>query len=160
MNVDGAGRTARDGDAEFGRIHSSRDLARVVHGYDYLVLAAPLTNDTRGLVNAEVLAAMKPTAHLINVGRGELVYTGALTEALAAGSIAGAALDVLHPEPLPEGHTLWSMENVIITPHMSGDTEDYLDDLGKLFIDNLKRYRNTEPLHNVVDKTLGFVAAS
>lgn len=160
MNVDGAGRTARDGDAEFGRIHSSRDLARVVHGYDYLVLAAPLTNDTRGLVNAEVLAAMKPTAHLINVGRGELVYTGALTEALAAGSIAGAALDVVHPEPLPEGHALWSMENVIITPHMGGDTEDYLDDLGKLFIDNLKRYRNTEPLHNVVDKTLGFVAAS
>jgi len=160
MNVDGAGRTARDGDAEFGRIHSSRDLARIVHGYDYLVLAAPLTNDTRGLVNAEVLAAMKPTAHLINVGRGELVYTGALTEALAAGSIAGAALDVVHPEPLPKGHALWSMENVIITPHMSGDTEDYLDDLGKLFIDNLKRYRNTEPLHNVVDKTIGFVTAS
>jgi hypothetical protein len=150
--------TARPADSDFGQIHSSTDLARIVHGYDYLVLAAPLTNDTRGLVDAEVLAAMKPSARLINVGRGELVYTGALTEALASGSIAGAALDVVHPEPLPAGHALWSMENVIITPHMSGDTEDYLDDLGKLFVDNLKRFCNGEPLENVVDKTLGFVS--
>ncbi|MFC9351921.1 D-2-hydroxyacid dehydrogenase [Arthrobacter sp. NPDC057013] len=157
MNVDGAGRTGRTGDSDFGRIHSSVDLAAVVHGYDYLVLAAPLTNGTRGLVNAEVLAAMKPSAHLINVGRGELVDTGALTDALVAGSIAGAALDVVNPEPLPEGHALWGMENVIITPHMSGDTEEYLDDLGRLFVDNLKRYSSGEPLENVVDKALGFV---
>jgi phosphoglycerate dehydrogenase-like enzyme len=147
-------------DPDFDRIHSSRDLARTVHDYDYLVLAAPLTTDTRGLVNAGVLAAMKPTAHLINVGRGELVHTEALTEALATGSIAGAALDVVHPEPLPEGHALWDMDNVIITPHMSGDSEDYLDDLGKLFVDNLRRYSNGEPLQNVVDKNLGFVSAS
>lgn len=160
MEIDGAGRTARAGDADFGQIHSSRDLAAVVQDYDYLVLAAPLTADTRGLVDAGVLAAMKPTAHLINVGRGELVYTGALTEALVSGSIAGAALDVVHPEPLPAGHALWSMENVIITPHMSGDTEDYLDDLGLLFLDNLTRYCTGEPLQNVVDKELGFVSAS
>ena len=160
MKVDGAGRAARTGDADFGQIHSSLDLSRIVGDYDFLVLAAPLTNETRGLVNAAVLAAMKPSAHLINVGRGELVYTGALTEALAAGSIAGAALDVVHPEPLPEGHTLWRMDNVIITPHMSGDTEDYLDDLGKLFVDNLRRYCNADPLQNVVDKSLGFVTAS
>lgn len=160
MDVDGAGRAARAGDADFGQIHSSRDLVRIVHDYDYLVLAAPLTNDTRGLINAEVLAAVKPSARLINVGRGELVYTGALTEALASGSIAGAALDVVHPEPLPEGHALWSMENVIITPHMSGDTEDYLDDLGKLFVNNLRRFCNADPLQNVVDKSLGFVTVS
>jgi phosphoglycerate dehydrogenase-like enzyme len=159
MDVDGAGRTGRPGDVDFGRIHSSRDLAGVVRDYDYLVLAAPLTNATRGLVNAEVLAALKPSAHLINVGRGELVDTGALTEALASGSIAGAALDVVHPEPLPEGHALWGVDNVIITPHMSGDTEDYLDDLGRLFVENLKRYCGGEPLENVVDKALGFVPA-
>ena len=157
MDVDGAGRTARPGDADFGRIHASRDLAGVVHDYDYLVLAAPLTTDTTGLVGADVLAAMKPSARLINVGRGQLVDTAALTEALASGSIAGVALDVVDPEPLPEGHPLWSMENVIITPHMCGDTEDYLDDLGKLFVENLKRYCNGEPLDNIVDKTLGFV---
>lgn len=160
MEVSGAGRNARPTDSDFDRIHSSRDLAAVVQDYDYLVLAAPLTNETRGLVDADVLAAMKQTACLINVGRGELVYTGALAEALASGSIAAAALDVVHPEPLPEGHALWGMENVIITPHMSGDTEDYLDDLGKLFVDNMRRFCNGEPLQNVVDKTLGFVSVS
>lgn len=160
MEVSGAGRTVRPVDPDFDRIHSSRDLAAAVQDYDYVVLAAPLTADTRGLVDAGVLAAMKPTAHLINLGRGELVYTEALTEALATGSIAGAALDVVHPEPLPAGHTLWSMKNVIITPHMSGDTEDYLDDLGLLFLDNLTRYCTGEPLQNVVDKELGFISAS
>jgi phosphoglycerate dehydrogenase-like enzyme len=158
MEVDGAGRTARPGDADFGRIHASGNLARTVQGYDYLVLAAPLTTETRGLVGAEVLNAMKPSARLINVGRGELVDTPALTGELTTGSIAGAALDVVHPEPLPEGHALWAMDNVIITPHMSGDTEDYVDDLGKLFVDNLKRFCNGEPLENVVDKALGFVS--
>lgn len=158
MHVDGAGRTARSGDDDFARIHSSRELAGTVHDYDYLVLAAPLTAETRGLLGAEVLTAMKPSARLINVGRGELVDTPALTQALTSGSIAGAALDVVHPEPLPEGHALWDLDNVIITPHMSGDTEDYLDDLGKLFVENLKRYCNGEPLENVVEKTLGFVS--
>ena len=158
MEVDGAGRASRSGDADFGRIHASSDLAGTVHDYDYLVLAAPLTTDTRGLVGAEVLNAMRPSARLINVGRGELVDTHALIEALASGSIAGAALDVVHPEPLPEGHALWDMDNVIITPHMSGDTEDYLDDLGKLFVENLKRFCDGEPLDNVVDKALGFVS--
>jgi phosphoglycerate dehydrogenase-like enzyme len=159
MDVDGAGRTSRPGDADFGRIRSSRELAAVVHDYDYVVLAAPLTADTTGLVGAEVLGAMKPSARLINVGRGQLVDTAALTEALTSGSIAGAALDVVDPEPLPEGHPLWDLENVIITPHMCGDTEDYLDDLGQLFVENLKRYRNGEPLDNVVDKALGFVSS-
>jgi len=157
MDVDGAGRSARHGDSDFDRIYSSQELSRVVQDYDYVVLAAPLTNDTRGLVGAEVLAAMKPSACLVNVGRGELVDTGALVEALASRSIAGAALDVVHPEPLPAGHPLWSMENVIITPHMSGDAEDYLEDLGRLFVDNLKRYCNGEPLENIVDKALGYV---
>ena len=159
LHVSGAGRTARPGDADFDVIHSSRDLAKVAADYDYLVLAAPLTTDTAGLVDADVLAAMRPSARLINVGRGQLVDTAALTDALSSGSIAGAALDVVDPEPLPAGHPLWAMENVIITPHMSGDTEDYLDDLGQLFVDNLKRYRNGERLENIVDKNLGFVPA-
>ncbi len=160
MTVSGAGRTARQGDADFDRIHSSQELSLVVHDYDYVVLAVPLTNDTKGLVGADVLAAMKPSACLINVGRGELVNTEALVEALQSGSIRGAGLDVVHPEPLPAGHPLWNMENVIITPHMSGDAEDYLDDLGRLFVDNLKRYSDGEPLENVVDKALGFVPTS
>jgi phosphoglycerate dehydrogenase-like enzyme len=105
----------------------------VVHDYDYVVLAAPLTTHTTGLVGVEVLTA-KPSARLINVGRGQLVDTAALTDALTSGTIAGAALDVVRPEPRPEGHPLWSLENVIITPHMCGDTEGYPDDLGQLFV--------------------------
>ncbi|YCH06463.1 D-2-hydroxyacid dehydrogenase [Arthrobacter sp. alpha11c] len=160
LQVSGAGRSSRPGDELFDQIHSSRDLAGIVGDVDYLVLAAPLTTDTKGIMDADVFSAMKSTAHLINVGRGELVQTDALVEALTSGSIAGAALDVVHPEPLPAGHPLWSMDNVIITPHMSGDTEDYLDDLGQLFVDNLRRFSQGEPLQNVVDKNLGFVPAS
>jgi phosphoglycerate dehydrogenase-like enzyme len=158
MEVSGAGRASRPGDNDFDRIHSSRDLAKIAGAYDYIVLAAPLTADTQGLIGAEVLAAMAPTAHLINVGRGELVDTDALTHALTSGSIAGAALDVVHPEPLPQGHPLWDMDNVIITPHMSGDSEGYLDNLGQLFVDNLRRFCTGDSLLNVVDKALGFVA--
>ncbi|NWL29246.1 hydroxyacid dehydrogenase [Paenarthrobacter ureafaciens] len=157
MVVDGAGRTARAGDAAFGTVHASQSLASVVHAYDYVVLAAPLTLDTKGLVDGRVLDAMKDTSVLINVGRGELVDTDALVHALTTGAIRGAALDVVHPEPLPAGHPLWTLENVILTPHMSGDTEDYLDELGKLFVANLRRYVNNEPLENIVDKQLGFV---
>jgi phosphoglycerate dehydrogenase-like enzyme len=157
LEVSGAGRSSRPGNKYFDEIHSSHDLAGIVRDFDYVVLAAPLTESTRGLVDADVLTAMKPTAHLINVGRGELVRTEALVEALTSGSIAGAALDVVHPEPLPADHPLWCMENVILTPHMSGDTEDYLDDLGKLFVENLKRFSRGESLQNIVDKKLGFV---
>ncbi|MEV7662045.1 D-2-hydroxyacid dehydrogenase [Paenarthrobacter sp. NPDC089316] len=157
LRVSGAGRSRRPGDESFEEIHSSSELSLVVHDFDYLVLAAPLTEDTRGLVGAKVLAAMKPTAHLINVARGDLVHTDALVQALASGSIAGAALDVVHPEPLPAEHPLWSMDNVILTPHMSGDTEDYLDDLGQLFVENLWRFSRGLPLQNIVDKKLGFV---
>lgn len=159
MEVSGAGRNERPGDADFQHIYSSKDLARVVRKFDYLVLAAPLTPDTRGLVGADVFSAMKPTAHLINVGRGQLVDTDALITALTSSTIAGAALDVVDPEPLPADHALWDMENVIITPHMSGDTTNYLDDLGKLFVDNLRRFCTGAPLLNVVDKSLGFVAS-
>ncbi|WP_309073422.1 D-2-hydroxyacid dehydrogenase [Paenarthrobacter sp.] len=160
LRISGAGRSSRPGDEYFEEIHSSRDLALVARDFDYVVLAAPLTDDTKHLVDADVLSAMNPTAHLINVGRGELVDTDALVGALRSGSIAGAALDVVHPEPLPKEHPLWSMDNVILTPHMSGDTEEYLDDLGKLFLENLWRYNRGEPLQNVVDKRLGFVPVS
>jgi phosphoglycerate dehydrogenase-like enzyme len=160
MEVSGAGRSSRPGDNDFDRIHSSKHLAKIAGAYDYIVLAAPLTAETQGLIGAEVLAAMAPTAHLINVGRGGLVDTDALTQALMSGSIAGAALDVVDPEPLPQGHPLWDMDNVIITPHMSGDTENYLDDLGQLFVDNLRRFCRGKSLENVVDKALGFVAVS
>ncbi|MCT9625359.1 D-2-hydroxyacid dehydrogenase [Pseudarthrobacter equi] len=157
MDVSGAGRSSRPGDSDFTDIHSSGNLAGVVGSFDFVVLAAPLTPATRGMIGTEVLAAMKPSAHVINVGRGELIQTDALVHALTSGGIAGAALDVVHPEPLPAGHPLWNMRNVTLTPHMSGDTEAYLEDLAELFVRNLQRFVQGEPLVNVVDKSLGFV---
>lgn len=154
MEVRGVGRTARS-DPDFGEI--TTDLSAAVADADYVVLAAPLTRQTRGMVGAELLAAMRPTARLINVGRGELVQTDALVSALHAGAIAGAALDVVDPEPLPAGHPLWTAPNVVLTPHNSGDIHGWRIALQQQFIANFRRYIAGRPLDNVVDKRRGYV---
>lgn len=158
MDVAGAGRTARTGDEDFGEIYASADLAAVVPGFDYVVMAAPLTEQTRHLIDAPVLDAMKPAARLVNVGRGACVDTDALVDALRTGSIAGAMLDVFETEPLPAGHPLWTMENVIISPHLSGDAQGCLPQLAAQFADNFARFTRGEPLLNEIDKQLGFAA--
>jgi phosphoglycerate dehydrogenase-like enzyme len=160
MRVSGVGRADREGDPDFGVVHASGRLASVVGGSDYVVLIAPLTDATRGMVDAEVLDAMKPTARLINVGRGELVDDDALLDALRSGTIAGAALDVFSTEPLPRDNPLWGLENVLISSHLSGDAVGWLERLSDLFTDNARRYLAGEPLLNVVDKRLGFVPPS
>ncbi|WP_341395591.1 D-2-hydroxyacid dehydrogenase [Arthrobacter sp. G119Y2] len=157
LRVDGMGRTARSGDGDFGTIHAGTDLTAVAGAYDYVILAAPLTPDTRGMLSREVLAAMKPTAVLINVGRGALANEAALEEALRSGALAGAALDVFETEPLPEHSGLWELENVLITPHLSGDSQNQLPALARQFADNLAAFKAGRPLANVVDKQLGFV---
>lgn len=158
LRVTGAGRTARTGDADFGDIHASDDLARVAGDYDYLVVAAPLTPQTHGLINADVLAALRPTARLINVGRGELVDEPALTTALQRHQLAGAALDVFDTEPLPQDSPLWEMPNVLVSPHMSGDTLGWTDELVDLFLTNLRAFTDGTDLRNVVDKHRGYVS--
>ncbi len=160
MHVRGAGRSARPADPDFDTVVASVDLAEEVGWADYLVVVAPLTAQTRGLVDAAVLAAMKPTGYLINVGRGASVVEGDLLAALAAGRIAGAALDVFDTEPLPPAHPLWAAPGVSITAHMSGDTVGWLDALARLFVDNALHWLDDEPLTNVVDKRLGFVPAN
>ena len=157
MSVSGVGRTAREGDRDFGTVHASDNLAAVATRADYLVLVAPLTEQTRGLVDDAVLAAMKPGSRIINVGRGELLDTDALLAHLGSGHIAGAALDVFDTEPLSADHPLWTAENVIVTPHMSGDASGWKRRLAHVFADNAQRYFRGEPLLNVVDKKLGFV---
>lgn len=159
LGVDGMGRTARGGDAEFGTIHAGADFAAVAGAYDYVVLAAPLTPDTRGMLSRGVLAAMKPTAVLINVGRGALADEAALEEALRSGGLAGAALDVFETEPLPERSGLWELENVLVTPHLSGDSQNQLPALARQFAENLAAWKAGRALANVVDKQLGFVAS-
>ncbi len=160
MTVSGAGRTARDGDPDFGDVHASDTLPDVVGDFDYVILAAPLTEQTRGLVDADTLARFSPSARLINVGRGELVVAPDLVEALEAGRIAGAALDVFDTEPLPESSPLWEMPDVLVSPHMSGDTVGWTRDLVELFTANLRNYRSGTPLRNIVDKHRGYVSGS
>ena len=124
---------------------------------DHLVLAAPLTPATRGLVDAAVLGAMKPDAHLVNVGRGALVDESALVSALIEGRIGGATLDVFDIEPLPIDHPLWEAPNVTITAHMSGDVVGWRDTLAAQYTENVRRWLVGEPLRNVVDKKLGYI---
>ncbi len=123
---------------------------------DAVMIACPLTDETRGLINASNLALMKPTAYLINVARGPIVDEDALIDALKAGTIAGAGLDVTEVEPLDKDSPLWDMENVIITPHVAGVSQLRFPRLVGFFCANLKKYLAGEPLDNVVRKELGF----
>ncbi|MFI0463038.1 D-2-hydroxyacid dehydrogenase [Saccharopolyspora sp. 5N102] len=160
LTVSGGGRVGRSDDPDFGDVHASSDLAHVIGAFDYVVLAAPLTEQTKGLVDAEVLAHCRPTARLINVGRGELVVETDLIAALRAGQLGGAALDVFDTEPLPETSPLWEMPNVLVSPHMSGDTIGWVDELVDLFLENLRSYTDGTQLRNVVDKQRGYISGT
>jgi phosphoglycerate dehydrogenase-like enzyme len=123
---------------------------------DYVVLSAPLTPETRGIVGEAELRAMKPTAILINVGRGPLVDEVALVAALREKRIGGAALDVFDEEPLPAGHPFYALDNVLLSPHSADHTPDWKQRTMRLFLDNFERYRKGEPLLNVVEKRRGY----
>jgi phosphoglycerate dehydrogenase-like enzyme len=103
---------------------------------------------------------MRPDAHLVNVARGGVVDEAALTDALRRGAVAGAGLDVFEEEPLPPSSPLWSLPNVIVTPHVAGATPRYFERALQLFIDNLERYLARRPLRNLVDHSLGYPKAS
>ncbi|MEW2395190.1 D-2-hydroxyacid dehydrogenase [Streptomyces sp. NPDC046862] len=157
MRVAGAGRTARDGDPDFGTVHQGAGVRTALAEADYVVLAAPLTPATHHMVDASVLAAMKPGARLVNVGRGGLVDEEALARHLAEGRLAGAALDVFAQEPLLPASPLWDMPGVIVSPHTAGEVTGWRGDLADLFLDNLGRWGEGRPLRNVVDKEKGYV---
>lgn len=123
---------------------------------DYVHLVLPLTPDTRGIIDADVLAAIKPGAYFINTGRGGLVDEDALITCLNNGHISGAAIDVFAKEPLPADSPFWTMDNVIITPHASGDASDWHMRVADLFCDNLGRWLADEPLNNIVDPSRGY----
>ncbi|MEW5935484.1 MAG: D-2-hydroxyacid dehydrogenase, partial [Bacillota bacterium] len=131
-------------------------LLRLLARADWVVLCVPLTTETRGMIGRRELEAMKPTAFLINLARGEVVDEPALVEALKTGRIAGAGLDVFATEPLPPQSELWDLPNVVITPHMGGSMEDYEGHALQIFLDNLRRFLTGQPLLNVVDKRRGY----
>lgn len=123
---------------------------------DFVVIAAPHTPETERLFRRPWLRQMKPTAYLINIGRGAIVDLGDLVAALRAGELAGAGLDVFETEPLPPAHPLWAMENVIITPHVAGSSPRIAERHLELLLDNVRRFVLGEPLRNVADKARWF----
>jgi phosphoglycerate dehydrogenase-like enzyme len=131
-------------------------LAELMGRADYAVVALPLTPETRGFVGAAALGAMGPGAVLINVGRGAVVDEAALVRLLAGRRLRGAALDVFEREPLPPGHPLWGLDNVLLSPHCADRTAGWRAASLELFLDNLGRFRRGEALLNLVDKGRGY----
>ncbi len=156
MQVAGVGRTARAGDPLFGEVLAFDASDPLLNDADYVINVTPSTPDTRGLFSESLFGKMKPGARFINVGRGDAVDERALADALRSGRIGGAALDVFAEEPLPADSPFWEMANVIVSPHMSGDVRESVDDLVDQFVENLGRFRRGEPLNNVVDKSRGY----
>jgi phosphoglycerate dehydrogenase-like enzyme len=131
-------------------------MADALRRADYVVLAAPTTARTRAMIGAAELALMKPTGWLVNVGRGALVDTDALVAALRAGGIGGAALDVTDPEPLPDGHPLWTEPRVLITPHSANSESLLLPELAKRVRENTEHFLAGRPLVGVIDTAIGY----
>lgn len=132
------------------------DLDRFLKEADVVVLCVPLTDETRGMIGEDQLATMKDGAYLINVARGPVVDHDALVASLESEHLAGACLDVTDPEPLPKNHPLWSFENVIITPHVSGRSELTRKVWKATYLENIRRFAAGDPLLNVVDKAAGY----
>jgi phosphoglycerate dehydrogenase-like enzyme len=137
-------------------VRPSEDLLSVLPHADVVVIAAPQTSGTRGMIGEGAFAAMKQDAVLVNVSRGGLIDETALGAALTSGRLAGAALDVLRNEPLPPDSPLWNVPNLLITPHTSGFRPDHWDAVTTLFADNLRRFERGDTLLNVVDKQAGY----
>ena len=157
LEVRGAGRRTSTDDPDFGIVVSSAALAEHVGWADNIVVVAPLTDETRGLLDAGVFGAMKESAHVLNVARGPLVDETALLDALRTGQIAAATLDVFAEEPLPATNPLWDVPGVTISSHMSGDVLGWRDELVEQFTANVLRWVRGDDLINVVDKALGYV---
>jgi phosphoglycerate dehydrogenase-like enzyme len=138
------------------RVLGPDGLHEVLAESDVVVLAAPLTPETEGMIDEAALAAMKPDAWLINVARGRLIDDVALLRALREHRIGGAALDTFRDEPLPAGSPYWDLENVIVTPHTAWSSSRVLDRSVELFCENLRRFRRGEQLRNVVDPAAGY----
>jgi D-3-phosphoglycerate dehydrogenase len=149
--------TSRSGRAVEGvEVHRSAEMISLLGDADFVAVCAALTDETRGLIGRSELAAMKSDAWLVNVARGGLVDTDALVEALREGALAGAALDVTDPEPLPAEHELWSMDSVLITPHVANTWDMALPELRDLVRRNVKNLASGKDLEGLVDPQLGY----
>lgn len=138
------------------RLYPPQALRSMASLCDFLVVTAPLTPETRGLVDKRVLLSLKPASYLIDLSRGGVVDHGALIEVLNDNRLAGAALDVYPVEPLPESSPLWGMPNVILSPHVAGASKEYFERATDLFVENIHRYLAGQPLLNRYDPQRGY----
>jgi len=150
LGVSRRGRAVREAE----RVYPVGQMARALRQADFVVILLPLTPETHGIIGVDAFAAMKPTAWLLNVARGAVVNETALLETLEHRRIAGAVLDVFATEPLPPYHPLWRLDNVVITPHISGPSMP--DEIAPVFNDNLVRYLEGKPLRYLVDRERGY----
>jgi phosphoglycerate dehydrogenase-like enzyme len=148
--------TLRGADPLVDQLYSPEHRIEMLSRCDYVVVAAPLTSETRGMIGQPEFGAMKPSAVVINVGRGPVIDEKSLIGALSNGQIKGAALDVFDHEPLPDGHPFYKLENVLLSPHCADHTPDWHDQAMQFFIAQFERFQKGERLLNVVDKKLGY----
>lgn len=156
MRVIGVRRTQERGTSDVSSVVGPADLPHVITEADYLVITAPLTTLTRGAISAALLARMKPTAWIVNVARGAIVDEPSMIERLRGGQLGGAALDVVSVEPLSRDSTLWSLPNVILTPHVASSSPTVSERTMRAFVANLGRWKRGEGLVNVVDPERGY----
>lgn len=149
-------RTPSEPDPFVDRTFTPEERVQMMPLCDYVAAAAPLTAETKSMIGEKEIAAMKPAAVVMNVGRGPVIDEKALIAALQEKRIRGAALDVFDKEPLPDDHPYWSMENVLLSPHCADHTRTWQEDAMQLFIDNFFRFERGEPLKNVIDKKAGY----
>ena len=144
------------GDPIIEKTYAPDQILELMAACDYVALALPQTPDTVRTVGAREIAAMKPSAVILNVGRGSAIDEPALAEALQQNRIRGAALDVFDTEPLPASSPFWTLDNVFLSPHCADNTATWQDDSVRIFLDNFRRYAAGQPLRNIVDKESGY----
>jgi phosphoglycerate dehydrogenase-like enzyme len=138
------------------KFYKPEEMAEMLGQCDYVVVAAPLTPETHHMLSDAQFAAMKPSAVVVNVGRGPVIDQAALVRALTEKKIRAAGLDVFEKEPIPAGDPIWKLENVLISPHCADHTKDWLNDAMRFFLQQYERFRKGEPLENIVQKHLGY----
>lgn len=143
-------------DPNLDRVYSPDGLRQMLAICDYVLVATPLTGETRGMIGEPELSAMKGSAVIVNLGRGPVIVESALIAALAAKRIRGAALDVFDEEPLPDGHPFYGLENVLLSPHSADHTLGWADLAMRVFLENFERFRSGQALQNIVDKKAGY----
>jgi phosphoglycerate dehydrogenase-like enzyme len=138
------------------QFYKPEDRIEMIRHAHYIVASAPLTHETRGMIGAPEFDAMRSDAVVINIGRGPVIDEAALIRALTEKRIRGTALDVFDQEPLPDDHPFYKLSNVLLSPHCADHTPDWTEQAMRFFLSQFERYRNGQPLENVVKKELGY----